>query len=120
MSRSRLLSVLVLAVGLAGFLFMRGCDERLPDIEVADGFIHVRNETDEEWRTVRIWVNEHYAVSVVSIPPKGFIREPVKRFVAAQGQTINTSTTPVTSVVVLAASPSGERLRFTWGKPQLH
>jgi hypothetical protein len=120
MSRSRLLSVVVLAAGLAAFLFLRGCDERLPDIEVAEGFVHVRNETDQDWRNVRIWVNDHYAVSVVSIPPKGFVREPIRRFVAAQGQTINTSTTPVTSVVVMATGPAGERLRFVWGSPQLH
>lgn len=120
MSRGRLLSAVVLLAGLAGFLFIRGCDERLPDIEVADGHIHVRNESDQDWQSVRIWVNEYYAVSVVSIPPKGFVREPIRRFVAAQGQTINTSTTPVTSVVVLATGPNGERLRLVWGTPQLH
>lgn len=120
MSRGRLLSAVVLLAGLAGFLFIRGCDERLPDIEVADGHIHVRNESDQDWQSVRIWVNEYYAVSVVSIPPKGFVREPIRRFIAAQGQVINTSTTPVTSVVVLATGPNGERLRFVWGTPQLH
>jgi len=116
----RLLSISVLIVGLASFFWMRGCDEVLPDIEVADGFIHVRNESDQAWRDVRIWVNEYYAVTVPSIPPKGFVREPVKRFVAAQGQTINTSTTPVTSVAVLATLTDGQRLRLVWGDPQLH
>jgi hypothetical protein len=120
MPRRRLLSVFVLIVGLAGFFWMRGCDEVLPEIEVADGFIHVRNETDQAWRDVRIWVNDYYAVVVPSIPPKGFVRERVTRFVAAQGQTINTSTTPVTSVVVLASLAEGQRLRLVWGTPQLH
>jgi len=116
----RVLSAAVLMVGLAGFFWMRGCDDVLPDIEVADGSIHVRNETDQDWRDVRIWVNEYYAVTVSSIPPRGFVREPVKRFVAAQGQTINTSTTPVTSVVVLATLADGQRLRLVWGQAQLH
>jgi hypothetical protein len=120
MTWGRLLSISVLIVGLAGFFWMRGCDEILPDIEVADGFIHVRNESDQAWRDVRIWVNEYYSVTVPSIPPRGFVREPVKRFVAAQGQTINTSTTPVTSVVVLATFADGQRLRLVWGTPQLH
>lgn len=120
MTRGRLLSVGVLLVGLAGFFWMRGCTEVLPDIEVADGSIHVRNVTEHEWRNVRIWVNEYYAAVVATIPPGGFVREPIKRFVAAQGQTINTSTTPITSVVVLATRADGERVRVVWGAPQMH
>jgi hypothetical protein len=120
MSKGRMISVVVLAVGLAGFFWMRGCPEVLPDIEVADGSIHVRNGTEHEWRNVRIWVNEYYAAVVATIPPGGFVREPVKRFVAAQGQTINTSTTPITSVVVLAQRADGERVRVVWGTPQMH
>lgn len=120
MSWRRRLSVLVLAAGLAGFFWMRGCEAPLPEIEVADGVIHVRNVTGEEWRNVRIWVNEYYAATVVSIPPAGFVREPIRRFVAAQGQTINTSTTPVTSVVVLATGTDGRTVRIAWGTPVRH
>lgn len=120
MSWHRRLTIFVLIAGAAGFFWMRGCREALPEIEVRDGFVHVRNVTDQEWRNVRIWVNEYYAVTVVSIPPAGFVREPLKRFVAAQGQTINTSTTPVTSVAVLATGPQGERVRVVWGNPVMH
>lgn len=120
MSKGRILSVIVLLVGLAGCFWMRGCAEVLAEIEVADGSIHVRNVTEYEWRNVRIWVNEYYAAVVATIPPGGFVREPVKRFVAAQGQTINTSTTPITSVVVLAQRPDGERVRIVWGTPEMH
>jgi hypothetical protein len=120
MSKGRLLSVTVLLVGLAGFFWMRGCAEVLPEIEVADGSIHVRNVTEHEWRNVRIWVNEYYAAVVASIPPGGFVREPIKKFVAAQGQTINTSTTAITSVVVLGQRADGERVRVVWGKPEMH
>jgi hypothetical protein len=120
MSWRRTLSAAVLLIGLAGFFWMRGCEQVLPDIEVADGTIHVRNNSDEEWRNVRIWVNEYYAVTVVSIRPHAFVREPIKRFVAAQGQTINTSTTPITSVVVLGTGPDGERVRIVWGRAVMH
>lgn len=120
MSIGRVLSVTVLLVGLAGFFWMRGCTEVLPDIEVEDGVVHVRNNSEHEWRHVRIWVNEYYAAVVATVPPSGFVREPIKRFVAAQGQTINTSTTAITSVVVLAQRPDGERVRVAWGKPEMH
>lgn len=120
MSKGRLLSVIVLLAGLGGFFWMRGCAAELPEIEVADGFIHVRNLSDQEWRNVRIWVNEYYAAVVATVPPSGFVREPIKRFVAAQGQTINTSTTPITSVVVLAQQADGRRVRVAWGRPEMH
>jgi hypothetical protein len=120
MSWRRVISVLVLLAGLGWMAWARGCTADLPDIEVADGRVHVRNNTGQEWRSVRIWVNEYYAVTVPAIPQGGFVREPIRRFVAAQGQTINTSTTSVTSVVVLATGPDGERIRLVWGTPQLH
>jgi hypothetical protein len=120
MSWNRGLSAFVLLAGLSGFFWMRGCNGPLPPIEVTDGMVHVRNVTDEEWRNVRIWVNDYYAVTVVSIPPAGFVREPVRRFVAAQGQTINTSTTTVSSVVVIATGTESGRVRVAWGKPAMH
>lgn len=117
---SRIFSVTVLLVGLAGFFWMRGCDEALPDIEVADGMIHVRNNSEVEWRDVRIWVNEYYAIAFPTLRPSAFVREPIKRFVASQGQIINTSTTPITSVVVLARLEDGQRVRIVWGKAVMH
>jgi hypothetical protein len=44
------------------------------------------------------------------------VREPVSRFVAAQGQTLK-STAPITSVVVLATTPAGAPVRVAFGKP---
>ena len=69
------LVIWVLAVGW--FIWQRGCDPTLKDIEVADGAITVRNQTTEEWVDVRIWVNEHYAGGARSIPAGGFVREPL-------------------------------------------
>lgn len=110
----------VLLVGLSWMAWVRGCPDDLPDIEWRDGLVVVRNQSDAEWRNVRIWVNDHYAVAVERIPPAGFVRERVNRFVAAYGQTINTSTTPVTSIVVLATTPDGTRVRKAWGTPLAH
>lgn len=117
MSWHRRLSIVVLATGLAGFLWMRGCDTPLPDIEVREGMIHVRNQSGQEWHNVRILVNEYYAVAVRSIPPAGFVRQPVSRFQTGWGQTINTATTPITSVVVQGTGDDGEPVRVTWRPP---
>jgi len=91
----------------------------LAPIVIADGAITVRNGTAQEWQNVRIWVNEHYAGGARMIPAGGFVREPLSRFVAAQGQTM-TAATRVTSVVVLASNPDGTRVRVVWGQPFLH
>ena len=97
----------------------RGRDP-LEAIVVDDGFVTVRNETTQEWQSVRIWVNEHYAGAARVIPAGGFLREPLSRFATGRGQTLNAATTKITSVVVLASTPDGTRIRVTWGLPQLH
>jgi len=120
MSRVVRVWLVVWVVAVGWFVWQRGCDPALKDIEVADGAITIRNQTTEEWLDVRIWVNEHYAGGTRSIPAGGFLREPLSRFVAAQGQTINTVTTAITSVVVLGRTPDGTRVRVILGSPQLH
>jgi len=109
---------LLIAVGWY-FWQQRGAPYLEP-IVVADGAVTVRNQTSREWRNVRIWVNDHYAGGARVIAAGGFVREPLSRFVAAQGQTINAATTRITSVVVLATEPDGTPVRVAWGKPFWH
>ena len=109
-----------LIAGAGWYLWQRRDGPPLEDIVVADGAVTVRNQTGREWQNVRIWVNEHYAGGARVIPAGGFVREPLSRFVAAQGQHIVVATTRITSVVVLASEPDGTRVRITWGKPLIH
>lgn len=109
---------LILAAGW--YLWQRRGPAPLEPIVIADGAVTVRNQTEREWQNVRIWVNEHYAGSAKGIAAGGFVREPLSRFVASQGQRINTATTRITSVVVLATEPDGTRVRVAWGKPFWH
>ncbi len=109
-----------LIAGAGWYLLQRQSPTPLEAIVIADGAVTVRNQTGREWQSVRIWVNEHYAGAAKVIPAGGFVREPLSRFVAAQGQTINAASTRITSVVVLASEPDGTRVRVTWGRPQLH
>ncbi len=116
----RALIAVWLVVGAGWFLWQHRGAPALEPIVIADGAVTVRNQTDREWQNVRIWVNEHYAGGAKAIPAGGFVREPLSRFVAAQGQTINVARTAITSVVVLAAAPDGSRVRVAWGKPFWH
>jgi hypothetical protein len=120
MSRRGRISIAVWLAILAGWYFwQRENPADLEPIVIADGAVTVRNQTAQEWLNVRIWINEHYAGGARSIPAGGFVREPLSRFVAAQGQTI-AAATKITSVVVLASTPDGTRIRVPWGSPVLH
>ena len=115
------ISIAVWLLVLAGwFLWQRRGAAPVEPIVVADGAVTVRNHTATGWQGVRIWVNDHYAGAVRAVPAGGFVREPLSRFVAAQGQTINIATTRITSVVVLATDTEGTRVRVVWGTPFWH
>ena len=119
MRRHVTVSLVFAAVALAWFLWQRGCDRTLADITVEGGAILVRNQSAEDWQNVRIWVNDYYSGTASEIRAGGFVREPVTRFVAAQGQTLK-STIPITSVVVLGTTASGNPVRVVLGKPFWH
>ena len=102
------------------YLWQQRSPAPLEPIVIADGAVTVRNETTQDWQSVRIWVNEHYAGGAKVIPAGGFVREPLSRFVAAQGQKIDVARTRITSVVVLGTAPDGSRIRVAWGTPQWH
>jgi len=116
MRRHLAISLAFVVLVAAWFLWQRGCDRAQPDIVVADGAILVRNQTAEHWVNVRIWVNDYYSGTASEIRAGGFVREPVTRFVAAQGQTLK-STTRITSIAVLGTTPSGAAVRVAWGTP---
>lgn len=109
-----------LLAGAGWYVWHQGDAAPLEPIVIADGAVTVRNQTTEEWQNVRIWVNEHYSGGARVIPAGGFVREPLSRFVAAQGQRINVANSKITSVVVLASTPDGSRVRIPWGTPFLH
>ncbi len=111
------LVVCVLAAGYLGW--QRGCEPTLDAIVVDDGVVVVRNQSAEEWRSVRIWVNDYYGGGAQSIPAGGFVREPLSRFVTGHLQPFNPVNTAVTSVVVLATAPDGTKVRIVHGKPGL-
>jgi hypothetical protein len=113
-------SAVWLIVAAGWYLWQQRGAAPLEPIVIADGAVTVRNQTDREWQNVRIWVNEHYSGAVKAIPAGGFVREPLSRFVAAQGQRIEAARTAITSVVVLANEPDGSRVRVAWGKPFWH
>ncbi len=116
----RISLVVWLLVATGWYLWQRRDPVPLDAIVIADGAVTVRNQTASEWQSVRIWVNEHYAGGARVIPPGGFVREPLSRFVTARGQTLDAARTSITSVVVLGRTPDGAAVRIVWGEALLH
>lgn len=113
------LTLVLVALVAAWFLWQRGCDRVKPDIEVDGGAVMVRNQTPDDWMSVRIWINDYYSGAFSEITAGSFVREPVTRFVAAQGQTLKASAT-ITSVVVLATTRAGKPVRVVLGTSAWH
>jgi hypothetical protein len=109
-----------LVLGIAWFAWNRRAGPTLETIVIADGTITVRNQTPTDWKSVRIWINEHYAGEARSIAAGSFIREPLSRFVTAGNVRFDAVLLKVNSVVVLATDSDGTRVRIPWGKPVLH
>jgi hypothetical protein len=119
MSRRLRIWLLIWLCAGGWFLWQRGCAPDLDDIVIDESAVTVRNQSEGEWRDVRIWVNDQYVGTARVIAPGGFVREQLSRFVAAQGQRFHPDT-PVRSVVLLAKTPAGASVRIVWGKPQWH
>jgi hypothetical protein len=119
MRRHVILLGVVLALAGAWTLWQRGCAGPKPDIETTGGAILVRNQTTDDWLDVRIWVNDYYSGTAAEIKAGSFVREPVSRFIAAQGQTLKTSAA-ITSVVVLGHTRAGAPVRVALGRPAWH
>ena len=121
MSLKTKVSIVVwLLVGTGYYFWQHRAAVPLEPIELADGAVTVSNQTGRDWQSVRIWVNDHYSGGARTIAAGSFVREPLSRFVAAQGQTFNAASTKITSVVVLATDASGSPVRVVWGKPFWH
>lgn len=119
MRRHLLLFGVVLALFGGWTLWQRGCSSLKPDIEVNGGAVLVRNQTADDWLDVRIWLNDYYAGTAAEINAGGFVREPITRFIATQGQELKASAA-ITSVVVLGHTAAGTPVRVAWGKPAWH
>lgn len=119
MRRHLPITMVFIAVFLGWTIWQHGCDRALPDISIDGGMITARNQTADDWQSVRVWVNEFYAGQFREIKAGGFVRESVTRFVAGRGQKL-TSTAAISSVVVLATTPKGAPVRVVFGKPMWH
>jgi len=96
------------------------CSDAARDpIEIDEGALIVRNQSDRGWRDVRIVVNYWYNGSAREIRAGSFVRAPLTAFEAPAGQKFNPAKTPLETVVVTALDDGGGPVKLSWDrKPQ--
>jgi hypothetical protein len=76
--------------------------------------ITVFNDSGEAWKSVEIWVNDHYRVTREMIAADERFVVPLESFVAGFGQRF-TRTQHVSGIEVTATDASGDPVRLVWG-----
>lgn len=92
------------------------CRPPLEPIVVQAGRIVVTNTSDESWRDVEVWLNDHYRVTTATLEPHGVLDAPLANFVAGFGQRFDVARQPVRGIEVTARTAGGVEVRHVWGE----
>lgn len=104
---------------VACLLLAIGCSEEKRDpISVGEGSVVVENQTDQEWRTVVITVNDHFRGGARTLAPLGRLNAPLSQFQSAGGQRFAPERQIVTKVVVTATDAAGRPVKIEWDPRQ--
>jgi hypothetical protein len=93
-----------------------GCSIPRDPIIVRDGMLTLENQTDREWRNVRVTVNDHYTGGVHSLLPRGMMTAPLGDFQSGFGHRFDRGRMSVYKVRVSATDSAGQPVALAWGK----
>jgi hypothetical protein len=85
-------------------------------IVVKDGMLTLENQTDREWRNVRVTVNDHFTGGVPSLLPHGLMTAPLRDFQSGFGHRFDRGRMSVYRVRVSAIDSDGKPVTLNWGK----
>lgn len=103
-------TVLVLAVLVAA-----ACSPPRDAIVVNEGIITVENLTGQEWRSVRVTVNNHFSGGVPVLAAGGRLNAPLSQFQTGLGQKFDRGRQSVFKVEVTATGADGKPVTLKWG-----
>lgn len=72
----------------------------------------LENQTDEEWRSVEIWLNNYYRVIVPSIAAHGRFQVQLDSFVSGYAQRFDYRRAQITDLRLTAKRPTGESMEL--------
>lgn len=91
------------------------CSAPRDAITVDEGMISVENQTDGEWRNVRITVNDHFSGGAPALLPGGRLNAPLSQFQTGLGQKFDRARQSVYKIEVTATGADGKPVTLTWG-----
>lgn len=94
------------------------CSAPRDAITVDEGLITVENQTNAEWRNVRITVNDHFSGGAQALLPGGRLNAPLSQFQTGLGQKFDRGRQSVYKVEVTATDPDGKPVTLRWGTDQ--
>ena len=102
------------ALLLGGFLCVSACDIPRESVVVDEGMVTVENQTRNEWRNVKVTVNDHFSGGVAVLEPGGRLTAPLSQFQTGLGQKFDRGRQSVFKVEVTATEPDGKPVSLSW------
>jgi hypothetical protein len=93
-----------------------GCTMPRDPIIIKDGILTLENQTNREWRNVRVTVNDHFTGGVQSLLPRGRMTAPLRDFQSGFGHRFDRGRMSVYRVRVSATDSEGQPVTLKWGK----
>jgi hypothetical protein len=115
-SGSGRLAALAIAVLIAATA--AGCSKPRDPITVDEGIVTVENLTSQEWRNVKVTVNDHFNGGAPSLAPGGRLTAPLSKFETGFGQRFDRGRQSVFKVDVTATGADGKPVTLRWGSDQ--
>lgn len=101
------------AVGIIVLLAL-ACTERRDPIILDEGIIAVENQTNSEWKDVRVVVNDYFGGSVPSLAPGARLNAMLSNMQTGFGQRFDRGRMSVRKIEVTATDASGKPVKLTW------
>jgi hypothetical protein len=107
-----------LTAAILTLIVASACSAPRDSIIVDEGMITVENQTDQEWRNVRITVNHHFSGGTPMLAAGGRLNAPLSQFQTGFGQRFDRGRQSVFKVEVTARAADGNTVTLTWGADQ--
>jgi hypothetical protein len=109
-------SALRTAIAVLAVACVSACSKGRDSIVVNEGMLVLENQTDREWRNVRVTINDHFTGGTPSLQPGGLMTAPLRDFQTGFGQRFDRGRMSVFKVRVAATDVDGKPVALAWGK----
>jgi hypothetical protein len=107
------------AVLMAALMVLAGgCAAPRDSIVLEEGLLSIENQTDYEWRSVRVTINDHFSGGAPTLAAGGRLTAQLSQFQTGFGQKFDRARQSVYKIEVTATSADGKPVTLQWGTDQ--